>query len=121
MHLLPAFHLKARLQQHPPTNRNDRARFFGYGDEIVWRDQAALRMLPTNQSLKPYEHTRVEPDNGLVVDVELASIDRATQIAFELQQMNRASVHILVEDDISGFAQRFRLIHCGVRVAEEIF
>src|SRR6185295_3536339 len=50
--ILPKFELEAGLSQHPLTDVQDKPTFFGDGNEIHWRDQAPLRMLPANQSLK---------------------------------------------------------------------
>jgi hypothetical protein len=50
---LPLLHPARGLGEHPVADRRDQPQLFGDGDELVGRDQPALRVLPTHQRRAP--------------------------------------------------------------------
>ena len=49
--LKPGSGLSAGFAQHPAANRSDQATVLGDGNELPWRQQSALRMLPADERL----------------------------------------------------------------------
>src|SRR5215510_15208219 len=96
---LPALHLNAGFKEHPLADVNDGTCFLGHRYEPIRSDRAALGMLPPNQRLKTDKPASLEFDDRLILDEKLVSIDRATQVCLELQQVHRVGVHALVEYD----------------------
>ena len=83
-HLLPALHLAARLAQNPLAELDDHARLFGDRDEVHRRDEAALRVLPPDERLEAAQAEVFERDDGLVVEYELLSFERAAHVGLHL-------------------------------------
>ena len=53
---------------------------FGERDELVWRHQAALRMLPAREDLEAGKQARAQLDDGLEVGNDLVRLKRAAQV-----------------------------------------
>ena len=53
---------------------------FGEGNELVWRDKAALRMLPAGESLKAAEQAGAKLDKRLKIRNDLVIFERSAQI-----------------------------------------
>ncbi len=120
-HRLPAVHLPARLAQHPLAERDDHAGLFRDRDEVYRRDEAALRVLPADERLEAAQAEVFERDDGLVVEHELVAFERAAHVGFELQEVDGARVHRLVEDFVARLAERLGAVHGGVGVAQDVF
>ena len=118
---MPLLHLAAGFKQHPAPDGDDAAGLFGDGDEFIGRDQSALRMLPADQRLEACQPPGFERHDGLILNEELAAINGAAQVGFQLQHVDGVRVHAFVEDDVARFAEELRLIHGGVGVAQKIF
>ena len=81
----PGAALRAAPRRDVERQRLDQARLLGERDELVGRDEAALRVLPAQQRLDR-SHLAVGQDGlRLVVQRELALLDRAPQLAHERQ------------------------------------
>src|SRR5262245_25908240 len=78
-------------------------------------------MLPPNQRFKAGESSALQLHNWLILNKEFAPIDRAAKIGFELEQIDCSSVHSLVENYVTSLTERFRLIHCGIGIAQKVF
>ena len=72
----PAPGLRARGAQHPPAQRDDQAGLLGEFDEPVRAEPAEFRVLPADQRLDADGPLVAEPDQRLVVDVELLAVHR---------------------------------------------
>src|SRR5579859_2621490 len=83
--------------------------------------QAPLGMLPAYQRLGPGDPAGGERDDRLVVDAQLAALERAAQVGLELEQLDGALVHGGVELHPAAAALRLGAVERGVRVAEQIF
>ena len=117
---LPLVKLPAGGAENPEADREDEARLLGHRDEGRGRDQAPLRVIPAQQGLEPGDPTGREHDDRLVVDLELAALDRPPQVGLEPQPLHDARVHRLIEDDVPLLAQRLGPIHRRVGVAEQV-
>src|SRR5216684_1308861 len=118
--LLPAPHLPARLAQHPPADGQDEPRLLRQRDELGRREQPATGMLPAHQRLRAGDLAGRQRHHRLVVETELAALQRAAQVGLELEQLHRAVVHGGVELYAASAALRLGAIEGGVCVAQEI-
>ena len=94
-HAVPAPDLGAGGAQHPGADRHDQAGLLGQRDELGRRHQAEVGMVPAQQRLDA-EHGAVgEADLGLVVDHELALLERLPQPALQHQPLEGGRVHVV--------------------------
>ena len=94
------------------------AGLLGQRNELVRREQPALRVLPANERLHVGDGAGVEVDERLVVHDELAQIDGVAQLADELQPRARVAV-LLVRVEGMSAARRLRLVHRHIGVPQE--
>ena len=80
----PARRLRAGLADHPRADRDDQAGVLGDGDELDRRDQPARRMVPADQRLERADAVVLEVEQRLVIQLELAALEREPQVGFEL-------------------------------------
>src|SRR5256885_2148270 len=78
--LAPARALLERLLDDEERERPDEAGVLCDGDEDVGRDEAALRLLPADERLDAAHRAVGEPRLRLVVEHELAVLDRAPEL-----------------------------------------
>src|SRR3989442_761763 len=76
---LPFGQLFAGAPQNPHSDRNDQAGVFSQRNEIDGTDKAALRMLPTDQCLKPGKLTGIHGNDRLVMNPTLLAVEGAAQ------------------------------------------
>src|SRR5262245_52120490 len=103
-----------------PADRHYEASLFGHSNEMLGHNQALVRMAPPYQSLESAHAAGRQMNNGLVEHTEFLPVDRPPQIGFELKEIYGARMHSFIEDYISGFSKRFRLIHRRIGVSEQI-
>ena len=75
----------AGVVKHGSSERNHQIRIFGDRDELVRQKEAALRVLPPHECLVGHNLARLEIDNRLVVDNELAFADGGTELGLDGQ------------------------------------
>ena len=80
----PTRQFTGRLLKSPPAQAADRAGRFGEGDELRWRDQAELGVVPAHQCLEADRIAGGGFDDRLILEVNLASIDGVRQRSLEL-------------------------------------
>jgi hypothetical protein len=83
--------LPAGLAQHPAADRHDQAGLLGERDELERRHEPALGVVPAHERLDAGDPAVVELDDRLVVELELAVLERALQVGLELEPRERAS------------------------------
>ena len=74
--IAPCARLATGRLEHPAAERQDQPRLLGQGDERNWWDQATDGMLPADEGLEPDDPFGREVDQRLVVQAELAALDR---------------------------------------------
>ena len=85
------------------------------------RDQAALGVAPAQQRLEAGRSTPSgEPDDRLVVQLELAGVDRALQVGAQLEPVEHARVHRRLEQAVAALAVALGDVHRGVGVADQL-
>ena len=70
----------AGLGEDPPAEGQDQPVLLGQRDELVRRDEAAGRVAPADERLDAGDPARVELDDRLVVDRELAAADAPREL-----------------------------------------
>src|SRR5438045_9500655 len=89
----PASSLFEGGSKDPFPNLADQSSFFGQRNEIAWRDCAARRMLPANQCLEAGDFFSGCAHDRLIMNGQLASVDRLAKIVFEQLTLGRLAVH----------------------------
>jgi hypothetical protein len=109
---LPGDRLPAGLLEHPAADRHDRAAVLGERNEGVGADPAALRMLPAQQRLDAEHAAAADVELRLVLDLELATVERVQQVLLERLALTHLAVHRILEEAVAprriglGAAQR---------------
>ena len=75
--------LPARLAQHPRPKWTDQAVGLGQRDELVWQHQPALGVVPADQRLDTGEAAAAKIELRLVVQYELAALQRQAQLTLQ--------------------------------------
>src|SRR6188472_906445 len=74
--------------EHPSADRDDETHLLGEGNEVERRDQSAIRMLPAQERLGARDRLVRELHVRLVVDVELAALERVAEVRLELHPLD---------------------------------
>ncbi len=80
---LPGCVLAQRCTQHPATQRPNKPGLLGNRDEHIWRNQPALRVTPADQRFDGGQRARPDVHLRLVVQDELAAVDRVAQVSLQ--------------------------------------
>src|SRR3954452_3764739 len=112
--------LAAALAQDPAADRHDEAHLLGERDELVRRDEAALRVAPAQQRLDAGGAAVGEPDDRLVVKLELIGGERALEVGAQLETREDALVHGRLEQAVAALAVALGDVHRRVGVADEL-
>ncbi len=74
----------------------------GDRDELDWRDDAALRVVPADQRLEGADAIGLEVEKRLEIKLELALLDGAAQVALDGAPSLRPFVERLLEEEIGA-------------------
>src|SRR5688500_16637150 len=107
------------MAQHPFANRHDQARIFSKRNELRWRNQSELRMLPTNECFDTGDGQRIDRDPWLVMNEELFILNCAPQICFESQPSRGQLVHVGGEELIVCAARSLGFVERRARVFQK--
>ena len=111
---------RARLLQHVAAERHDQARALRERDELERRDAAAARMVPAREGLDGHGRAGGEIDDRLVLDDDLALLDRALELGPEAVAPDDRVAHRRREDREAALAALLRVVHGDVGVAQEV-
>src|SRR6185503_1903041 len=117
---LPLNDLVACSLQNPSSDRYDQSCFLRDPYEGVWCYPAALRMVPSDQSLKLVDGISAKIDDRLIKDLEFVALDRTSEVGFQLESAELARMYLTLEYLVAGLAGILRAVHCDVRVAKKI-
>ncbi len=98
----PHGNLTARLAQNPPTHRHDESGLLGNRQELRRREQPTRRVLPTNECLERESAAGTDRDDRLVVQAQLAAIDRLPKLGLDAQSADGVGVHARVERGVGA-------------------
>ncbi len=107
--------------EHPVADRQDEAGFLGQGDEFRGRDRSLVGMVPTQERLGIDDIAGGEVDDRLVMHVELAVLQGAPQIEYELMARRRRPLHFGGEPVETGSAGTLGGIHRLIGVLHQGF
>src|SRR4051794_25265204 len=91
--ILPRSSLAARLIEHPCAQLDDHAASLGYRNELRWRYQTPLGVLPADQRLEPDHPAGGELNLWLVVKHELGRIECPAEVALQLPPGASLQIH----------------------------
>ncbi len=117
---LPGAELAARLRDDPPTHRDDEPGLLRDRDELGRREQPTARMVPPDERLEAEGPARAEVDDRLVVEDELAALERPPQVGLELESGDRGGMHRRLEDLVAAAVDALRGVHRDVGVAQQL-
>ena len=112
----PLHHPAACLLQYPAPDGDDKAALLGHGNELRWRDDPQLGMVPDQQR---FEAHKVAPDAELrlVAQLEFAVLQGAAQSVLDLQRLQRRGIDFRDEKLKVVLAPILRAVHGAVGVA----
>ncbi len=76
---------------------------------------------PAHERFEAREAAVVQAHDGLVLDAEFFVLDRGAQIAGERETARGLVMHVMVEEGVPAAAERLRVVHRGVGVAQHLF
>ena len=109
--------LPARLAQHPRPEWTDQGVGLGQRDELVWQQQPALGVVPADQRLGTGEAAAAKIKLRLVVQYELAALQRQAQLTLQPSTRLRLRVHVWFEEGEPVPALRLGAVEREVGVA----
>ena len=98
----PAGGIGAGLPQHPFAERHDQPGFFRDRDEFGGRDHAADGMVPADQRLAAADFVRLQIQQRLVMQYELAVADRLAQVHLDRAARVDAGIHLAFEEPVGA-------------------
>ena len=116
---LPLSRLPAGFAQHPLADRHDQPRLLGDRDEVLRPDQTEAGAVPAQQRFDAGHASRGDVDLRLVVELQLAALERVAQIVLQRQPLQRAAVHRRREHLIRVAARVLGAIHRVVGVRQQ--
>jgi hypothetical protein len=87
------------LDQHPASELDDLAGFFGGGNEGARHDKALFRMIPAHERLDTEELAAFEVDDRLVLDEEFVAFQRPVDVLLEAQALPQLFLHSVEHDE----------------------
>ena len=120
---LRARHLDSCASASSRTNapdRDDEAEVLGQRHELAGVEQAAGGVLPAHERLDPRHHVDpVQDQVGLVVDAQLAMLDRVADLGLELDPLVGPLTRLLVEQLEARTSPVLGSVHRGVRLPDD--
>ena len=116
----PLLGLDAGFAEHPRTERHDQPGRLGQWDEVQWRHQAALGMLPPHQGLDAQDAPVLRVHDGLVMEDELVLLEGDAQVALEGDALELAGVELGAIHDVAALALALGVHQSDVRVAQQL-
>src|ERR1700691_4227152 len=94
---MPGGHLTAGFMQNPEAEGDDEPCLLGNRNEFARVEQTPPRVVPTDQRLEARDALINQRYFRLIVQYELASLDRLFQICFDFHARNGTFAHALVK------------------------
>jgi hypothetical protein len=116
---MPGADLRAGRLQDPLPNRHDEPGHLRQGDELGGWDQAELRVLPAQQRLRPPNLAAAQVHHRLIVEHQLAVLERLPEAVLEGEPLERLGVHGRGVELIVVPALVLGPVHRGVGVADQ--
>jgi hypothetical protein len=91
----------ADIARHPLIQAADQIRLFRQLQEITWRQQTALRMIPANQRFDAADTAILQANLRLIEQDKLILVDGLAQLTLQLQALIRAFPHLGHEERVT--------------------
>ena len=118
--VLPPHVLGAGLAEHPQPDLDDDAGLLGQADELRRRQQPSVGVVPADEGLDREHLARRHLDLGLVVDDQLAVVERLAQLDLVLELPAHLGPQRLVEDLDAIATELLGRVHGRVGVAQQV-
>ncbi len=115
----PGGRVAAGLGQHPLAHGLDQSGVLGHGDELARSHLPQLGMVPAQQGLEAGDPPRIQVDDGLVGQVELATVERFLELALNGQAPPASRGHLRFEKPDLAAAGRLGRIKGEIGVVEQ--
>eukprot|EP01136_Pigoraptor_vietnamica_P033089 Opistho-1_new@95611 len=112
--------LAHRLAQHPVTQRDDEAALLRDRNELARRDVAEVGISPAQQRLGTDHRARGDVDLRLVVQPEVAALQRQAHRVVQLHARQQVDVHLRLVEAEAGTAALLHAVHRGVGVLDQV-
>ena len=116
---MPLTRLPAGLAQHELAERDNQPGFLGQRNEKARRNQAFLRMTPAHQRFGRIQAVFLHAQPRLIEDLQLAFLDGATQLVFQLEIFQARHLQALGEELQGVAAQMFGMLHGHVCLQQQ--
>ena len=115
----PRHQLGTRGFEHPLAQRQDQARLLCHRNELAWRYQPALGVVPTQQRFHPGDVALVV-HHLLVIQHELVAQKALAQVSLQGCACRGSGLHLGVKKAQGIAASRLGLIHGQIRTLEQL-
>ena len=112
--------LAAGLGEHPAPDLDDLLGLLEQRDERVGLHHTANGVLPAYERLDAEHAPRIEVEDRLVHEEELAALDRSPQVELEREAVLDGGLHLAPERDVAIPARRLCFVQGDVGVAQQI-
>ncbi len=116
---MPLPRLLAGGPQHPLPDRNDQPGGLGDRNELGRRYDPELGMGPAQQGFHPGHLARGQADLRLIVQRQLAALERTAQFALDRVALQRAFVHRDIEKGIAARRAALAEVHREIGVTQQ--
>jgi hypothetical protein len=103
--------------KHPQAKWMDQPRLLGHRNELTWREESPLRMLPAHQGFGADERAVTHVQPGLVMQEQLMVFDVLPQLS-EQRQTVRPVLVLGMAVHRRAYSQALGLVHGDVRAAQ---
>src|SRR5205085_10896194 len=104
---------------YPFADFADDPGFFGERHEFRRRDRAPGGVLPAHQRFEPRHLLAGRSNDRLVVDSELAALDRLAKVILEHLAFSRLTVHRRLVEAMLAAPGRFGSVECEIGVPDQ--
>ena len=110
---------RGRLQ-HPGPDLDDGARLLGQWNELAWRHEAAVRVLPAHQCLGADDLLRAQFHDRLKDQRQFLPLERLAQVGLQLDAIQHRRMHAAFIQHRARLAACLGVIHRHVGVAQHL-
>src|SRR5690606_15700854 len=118
--LCPASVVRAYAIENPLADAEDERRLLGQRNELRGRDVAVSGQPPAQQRFGAHDAATAQVDLRLIEHHQLVALERTAKFALEHQPLDRGRVHFRRVEREAVAAVLLRVIHRGVRVADQV-
>ena len=118
--LLPVAELPGGAVEDEEAERDDQAGALGHRDEIGRRDAAELRVVPADQRLEAGDRLVVEPDDGLIEDLDLLAAEGPAEVRLQRGEVGAVLAERRAEGLDAVAAEPLGVVHADLGVLDQL-